>query len=117
MAQDYGHHLVHDILLVGQSLQKASRRVLACGFMPAGGNAPVILSRGGWFAKVMTEHTQSDDHIVLIMTGSLSSEPVQTVECMDPDIAFGVPNGILWTALNGCELRVEAQPPTVAQEV
>ena len=49
-----------------------------------------------------------------MIAGAFPGEPVQAVECVDPDIAFRVPDGILRAALERREFRVEAEPAAVA---
>ena len=52
-------------------------------------------------------------HAARIQGWGFRSEPVQAVECVDPDVAFRVPDGILWTTFKGCELRIETEPAAV----
>jgi hypothetical protein len=46
-----------------------------------------------------------------VIAGAFSGESVQAVERVSPDIAFRVPDGILFAALERREFRVEAKPP------
>ena len=62
------------------------------------------------FPEVMAEDTQSHDQIVTFMACAFCCKPVQTVEGMNPDIAFRVPERVLRATLKCREFRIEAEP-------
>lgn len=65
----------------------------------------------------MTEDAEACDQIIVLIACAFHGKPVQAVERVNPDIAFRVPDGILFAALQRRELWVEAEPAAVAQEL
>ena len=114
MAEHKRNHFVDKIVLVRQSFEEASRRGLSFRFVATRRDAPKVSGGCCRFSEVVTEDAKAYDQIVVMMAGAFHGEPVQTVECVDPDIAFRVPGGILLTALERREFRVEAEPAAVA---
>ena len=111
------YHLIDEMVLIRQPFKKTSRRGLSFRFVAARRNASKVGCGRRRFAEIVTEDAEADDQIVIMVAGAFPGEPVQAVECVDPDIAFRVPDGILLAALERREFRVEAEPAAVAQEL
>lgn len=111
------YHFIDEMVLVRQPFEKASRRGLSFRFVAARRDASKVGRGRRRFAEIVTEDAEADDQIVVMIAGAFPGKPVQAVECMDPDIAFRVPDGVLLAALERCEFRIEAESAAVAQEL
>jgi len=117
VAEHKGHDLVDEIFLVRQPFEEASRRGLPFLIVAARRDPSIVRGGRGRFAKVMTEDAEACNQVVLLVAGAFQGEPVQTMERVDPDIAFRVPDWVLRAALQRREFRIESKPPAVAQEL
>jgi hypothetical protein len=90
---------VDEVVLVRQSFEETSRRGLSFRFVAARCDSSEVIGSRRRLSEVMTEDGKTHDEIVVVMVGAFCGEPVQAVECVDPDIAFRVPDGILLAAL------------------
>jgi hypothetical protein len=117
VAEHKRNHLVDEIVLVRQSFEEASRRGLSFRFVAARRDASKVSCGRRRFAEIVTEDAEAYDQIVVLIAGAFHGEPVQAVERVDPDIAFRMPDGILFAALQRREFLVEAEPAAVAQKL
>ena len=113
MAQYQRDHLIDQAVLVGQSLKKTLCGACPFRFMSSRADVSIFFFGRGRFAEVVAEDAQPDGQVIRLITGSLRSKPIQAVERVNPDVAFRVPDGILWAAFKGREFRIETEPAAV----
>lgn len=108
--------LFDEVLLAGEAFEEGAGGHFALLFVAEGADVAVAVFSGGGFAEVVAEDGEADHEVFAGIAEAFAGEGVEAVEGVDPDVAFGVPFGVLGAADEGVEFGVMADPAGVVQK-